>query len=326
MDDFYSSMKEILDNSNNENLTKDRKAASSSFFVEALVPINPYKWESYVVGSASASDMPEIGDKLKTPFSNLEVAKEYLQTAQSDVQWRDRFWKLAEDTVKINEACELGGEVGSFGAGIAANKIADSYVEEMVETEITKNLQEELNLEIFKTVSLEKGLDPKEVRGAGVLREFVPQYMKEDICNRPERNERPLGWDSNGGLDEDGLGSGSSGPKNSPNDGSGTEGKFGRSGYNSNIFPDNPMTDEPEEDGGIFAKCLGWLGCCFGAPSPNSYYESSTMCPSELEKAREEAENSVYTGYCGGNYDLPPVGHPSLNPPLFFPEQLPPEW
>lgn len=79
------------------------------------------------------------------------------------------------------------------------------------------------------------------------------------------------------------------------------------------------MTDEPEEEGGIFAKCLGWLGCCFGAPSPN---ESSTMCPSELEKAREEAENSMYTGYCGGNYDWPPVDHPSYNPPL---EQLPPE-
>ena len=56
------------------------------------------------------------------------------------------------------------------------------------------------------------------------------------------------------------------------------------------------MTNESEEDGGIFAKCLGWLGCCFGALSPNSYYESSTMCQSELEKAREEAENSLYTG------------------------------
>ena len=63
----------------------------------------------------------------------------------------------------------------------------------------------------------------------------------------------------------------------------------------------------------------------FGAPSPNSYYDSSTMCPYELEKAREEAENSKYSGYCGGNYDLPPVDHPSCNPPLWFPEQLPPE-
>ena len=66
-------------------------------------------------------------------------------------------------------------------------------MEEMVETEITKNLQEELNLEIFKTVSLEKDLDPKEVCGTVVIREFVPEYMKEDIWTRPERNERPLG-------------------------------------------------------------------------------------------------------------------------------------
>lgn len=90
MDDFYSSMKEILDNSSNEKPTKVREASSSSFFAEALVPLNPYRWGPYVAGSVSASDMPEIGDKLKTPFSNLQVAKEYLETAQSDVQWRDR--------------------------------------------------------------------------------------------------------------------------------------------------------------------------------------------------------------------------------------------
>ena len=314
-----------MDDSSNEKPTKMSEISSSSFFAEALVPLNPYKWAPYIAGSAFESKMPEIADKLKTPFSNLEVAKEYLETAQSDVQWRDRFWKVTEDTVKINGACELGGQVGSFGAGAVANKIADSYMDEMVETEITKNLQEELNLEIFKTVSLEKGLDPKEIRGTRVIREFVPEYMKEDICTRPQRNERPLGWDNNDGLEEDGLGSHSEGPKNSPNDGSGTGSEFGGSGYNSNLFPDNTMTDEPEEDGGIFAKCLGWLGCCFGAPSSNSYYEPSTMCPSELEKAREEAENSKYTGYCGGNYDLPPVDHPSCNPPLWFPEQLPPE-
>lgn len=149
--------------------------------------------------------------------------------------------------------------------------------------------------------------------------------MKEDICTRPKRNERPLGWDSSGELEKDGLGSGSSGPKNSPNDRSGTGGEFGGFGYNSNLFSDNTITDEPEEDRGIFAKCLDWLGCYFGASSLNSYYESSTMCPSELEKAREEAENSIYSGYCSSNYDLPPIDHPSCNPPLWFPEQLPPE-
>ena len=42
---------------------------------------------------------------------------------------------MVEDTVKINGACELGAEAGSFGAGVAANKIADSYMDEMVEFE-----------------------------------------------------------------------------------------------------------------------------------------------------------------------------------------------
>ena len=155
MDDFYSSMKEILDDSSNDNSSNEKptkQKLGSSFFAKALVPLNPYTWGSYGARSASASDMPEIDDKLKTPFANLQVAKEYLETAQSDVQWRDRFWKLTEDTAKINGACEFGGEIGSFGAGAAANKIADSYMDEMVKTEMTKNLQEELNLEIFKMV------------------------------------------------------------------------------------------------------------------------------------------------------------------------------
>ena len=70
MDDFYSSMKEILDidNSSNEKPTKVRQASSSSIFAEALVPINPYRWGPYIAGSAAASDMPEVGDKFKTPF------------------------------------------------------------------------------------------------------------------------------------------------------------------------------------------------------------------------------------------------------------------
>jgi len=44
--------------------------------------------------------MAELGDKLQTPFSNLLVAKEYLETAQSDAQWRD-----TEDRATISFAC-----------------------------------------------------------------------------------------------------------------------------------------------------------------------------------------------------------------------------
>ena len=45
----------------------------------------------------------------------------------------------------INIASEMGDVVGSFGASAASNKIADAYVDEMIDTEVTKNRQENLN-------------------------------------------------------------------------------------------------------------------------------------------------------------------------------------
>ena len=42
-----------------------------------------------------ADSIPYLKDKLKTPLDNLHVAKEYLERAQSDIQSRDRFWKVA---------------------------------------------------------------------------------------------------------------------------------------------------------------------------------------------------------------------------------------
>lgn len=88
-------------------------------------------------------------------MDNLRVANEYLETAQSDTQWRDCFWKVAQYTTTINIASEIGGDIGSFGAGAASNKIADGYMEEIVVTEVTKNQQEKLNLEIFKQTARE---------------------------------------------------------------------------------------------------------------------------------------------------------------------------
>ena len=168
---------------------------SSSIFAEALVPINPRRWPAFTAGSSMSSDMPDIKDKLQTPLDNLRVAKEYLETAQSDTQWRDRFWKVAQDTTTINIASEIGGDVGSFGAGAASNKIADGYMDEMVVTEVTKNQQEKLNLEIFKQTAREQGIDVSKVRGTGLTRQFVPDFMQEDICERPERNSRPNSWE-----------------------------------------------------------------------------------------------------------------------------------
>ena len=42
-----------------------------NMFAEALVPANPIQWPSFIAGSAMSSDMPEFGDKIKTPFENL---------------------------------------------------------------------------------------------------------------------------------------------------------------------------------------------------------------------------------------------------------------
>ncbi len=168
---------------------------SSSMFAEALVPINPRRWPAFTAGSAMASDMPDVKGKLQNPLDNLRVAKEYLETAQRDIQWRDRFWKVAEDTMTINIASEQGDVVGAFGAGAASNKIADGYMNEMVVTEVTKNQQEKLNLEMFKQTAREQGIDVSKVRGTGLTREFVPDFMQEDICERPERNARPNSWE-----------------------------------------------------------------------------------------------------------------------------------
>ena len=186
-----SSSKDII----NSKLEKNSAKRSSSIFAEALAPINPRRWPAFTAGSAMASDMPDIKDKIQTPLDNLRVAKEYLETSQSDVQWRGRLWQVAHDTANINIASELGGEVGPFIAGAASNKIADGYMEEMVITEVTKNPQEKLNLEMFKQTAREQGKDVSKVRGTGLTREFVPDFMREDICERPEQNARPNSWE-----------------------------------------------------------------------------------------------------------------------------------
>ncbi len=203
MDDFYTEMRLTLEdietsNFRPETIRQDYNILQEYFpsmFAEALVPVNPMRWPSFIAGSAMASDMPEFADKIKTPFENLVVAKEYLETSHSDVQWRDRLWQVAEDTTTINLSCELGDVVGSFGAGAASNKIADGYMNEMVMTEVTKSPQEKLNLEMFKQTAREQGKDVSKVRGTGVMREFVPDYMQEDICERPEGNSRPNSWE-----------------------------------------------------------------------------------------------------------------------------------
>jgi len=75
-------------------------------------------------------------------------------------------------------------------------------MDEMVVTEVTKNQQEKLNLEIFKQIAREQGIDVSKVGGTGARRECVPDFMKEDICERPKRKSRPNSWEDTGYNDE----------------------------------------------------------------------------------------------------------------------------
>jgi len=58
-------------------------------------------------------------------------------------------------------------------------------------------------LEIFKQTAREQNIDDSKVWGTGLMREFVPDYMQEDICNRPERNSRPDSWEDTSSLFDD---------------------------------------------------------------------------------------------------------------------------
>ena len=49
-----------------------------NLFADGLAPLNPRRWPAFIAGSAAASEMPELSDKIQTPFNNLVVAKEYL--------------------------------------------------------------------------------------------------------------------------------------------------------------------------------------------------------------------------------------------------------
>lgn len=122
MDEFYSEMQEVLnDLSPKESDTQSNLHSQDSgtlpyyflgLFDDALILINSRRWLYFTAVSALTSDMPELGDKIQTPIDNLVVAREYLETAQSDLQWRARLWQVTEDTVSINLSSELGGELG----------------------------------------------------------------------------------------------------------------------------------------------------------------------------------------------------------------------
>ena len=355
MDDFYSEMKDVLEQSFNSKVEEPKLSSyssqSSSIYAEAaaLVPINPRRWPAFTAGSAANSEMPQLGDKLTTPLDNLVVTKEYLETAQSDLQWRSRLWQVGEDTVAINIASEVAGDVGAFAAGASANKIAEKYMNEMINTELTKNEPERLNFEIFKQVAREQNVDPSTVRGTGVFREFVPEYLRDDICDRPERYARPKSWNNFGEEGgEDVIDTIVPKPRIPGNGGQSSNLPSSSSSFSSSsnsTVSDSTVSDK-NYDEGIFDKIVNFIAfgtgkmvnfLSFGGssgPEPTATIASSSSAE-EAEKARDNAERSLMGGWFnldnyGSGYPLCPMdpSHPSLNPPPFsapftcFPDDL----
>ena len=118
-----------------------------------------------------------------------------------------------------------------------SNKIADRYMDEIVETALTVNLNEELNLEIFRVTANQDKQNPETVPGTGTIRQNVPKYMKGDLCDRPQRNERPSEWGGKYNLEGPGPGFGSSTPNN-PLESESSSGLIGDLSVEPNISPD----------------------------------------------------------------------------------------
>ena len=320
MDDFYKEMRTTLEdietsNFKPETIRRDSNILQEYFlnmFAEAWVPINARRWPAFTDGSTAASGTPEIGYKIKTPLDNLLVAKEYLETSQSDVQWRARLWQVAEDTTSINMSSELGGDVGSFAAGAASNKIAEGYMNEMIDTAVSMNEQEKLNLEMFKQTAREQNMDASKVRVTGLAREFVPEYMQGDICERPERNSRLDSWDNDDSTDDRIiLGPGPNINPKSPSNDNGALNLPGKSSYDSSSYSDETISNTDNNGGNIFAKLFGFMG--FGGDSgvcdASTYdrpFSSSSLSPEEAERVRDSVNliKLILIIFNGCNYTI----------------------
>jgi hypothetical protein len=66
MDEFYTEMRSTLEDIKTSNFKSENHDSSilqtyfPNMFAEALVPINPIRWPSFIAGSAISSDMPEF--------------------------------------------------------------------------------------------------------------------------------------------------------------------------------------------------------------------------------------------------------------------------
>ena len=282
MDDFFDSMKSVLMNieENNNNQIESSSSngwatstSSSSIFVEALAPVNPARWMAWSAGNGFAAieaNSPPTNRVFGTGISaggdTLHSMYDFLDSSYSDVQYRDRLWRMVEDTAIVNTMCEVGGDPGAFLAGIYAHNKAEEYELERAETMLTISPTEQLNLLRYQQYAKESSyLQEDLVQGTGIFREYVPEFMRSDLCHRPERNSRP------GELDEPfdppftgtGNGKGPTGPVNNNGDGSGI---WWDSNENSNSRnPDRSSNSKnidastPDDKPSIWGKALDFL-------------------------------------------------------------------
>lgn len=198
----------------------------------------------------------------------------------------------------MNFSCELGSDLGTFAAGAASNKIAAGYMDEMVETAISINSREELNARIFKIEAQNLNVNPELVRGTGFAREFVPIYMQGDICDRPERNARPKGFEDD---DRSGFGSGIT-PNPNQDGPSNTNGGLNfRSDSNveSSDYPTYPTqpNSEANSNESIFDRFCGLFGFG-GGPSELSVSGGTGMVDNSL--VGSSSGSAPDSGYSGG--------------------------
>jgi len=166
----------------------------------------------------------------------------------------------------------------------------------MIDNEIDIYPQEKLNLEIFKQVAREQGVNVDTVRGTGVTREFIPEYMKGDICDRPDQNARSNTWGNNGGLEDDGIYPHfrPSNPVNPSNDDGALE-LPGESNYNSPSYSDETISNINKDDGNIFSKLFDFIGLGENSNNPGdticeSQFSSQQPSIEEVDRMRDKAE------------------------------------
>jgi len=99
--------------------------------------------------------MIEFANKLCPPFINMQAVQDYLATSQSDTQVRARLWTVVEDVATINSMREMGSTVELFNVSAISTKMADKYVDEIMDTALNHNLAEELKTEIFRATAKE---------------------------------------------------------------------------------------------------------------------------------------------------------------------------